>query len=266
MRFKVVMAGRDCFRFVSRSLESVAAQDDPAFDVCVIDDASTDPRQPEFMQEFCRRESWHFISNDTHRGALFNHVAAVTAMSPEPDDVIVSVDADDRLNGPNALSIVRAYYERYQPLLTYGSYRPDPDDWRVTPALDFPQNVILDNSYRAFSARDDGGKDPIWFNHLRTVKQDVFQLLEPAIDFTHPDGSWFLTCYDLAITIPALELAGGRHLKLPDVLYLYTRDNPRSDCYIHERLISRDKAQIFSLAPKQPLDDIVMPPRLDLVH
>ncbi len=39
MRFKIVMAGRDCFQFVPRSLESVAAQIDQGFDVCVIDDA-----------------------------------------------------------------------------------------------------------------------------------------------------------------------------------------------------------------------------------
>lgn len=265
MRFKIVMAGRDCFQFVPRSLQSVAEQLDEAFDVCVIDDASTDFRQPEFMQAFCRQAGWQFISNSSHQGALFNHVAAVAAMSAEPEDVIVSVDADDRLNGPDALSILRRYYQRYQPLLTYGSYRPDPEDWRVMPARHLPEEVIRANSYRAFSARDTGGEDPIWFNHLRTVKQELFQLLDPDVDFRHPDGSWLKTCYDLAITIPSLELAAGRHLMLPEVLYLYTRDNPRSDCYINGTQIARDKAHIFSLAAKQPLGPIVVPPRLTLV-
>src|SRR6266702_280745 len=166
MRFKIVMAGRDCFQFVPRSLESVAAQIDQGFDVCVIDDASTDLQQPDFMDQFCRDHGWHFIRNKVHQGALYNHVAAVNTMSPETEDVIVSVDADDRLSRPDALSIVRSYYERYKPMLTYGSYASDPDDWRVMPAKHLPDEVIGCNSYRAFSARDDDD-DPIWFNHLR---------------------------------------------------------------------------------------------------
>jgi glycosyltransferase involved in cell wall biosynthesis len=261
MRFKIVMAGRDCFQFVTRSLESVAAQLDRGFDVCVVDDASTDLRQPAFMEKACRDHGWRFIRNEVHRGSLYNHVAAVNAMSPDHEDVIVSVDADDRLSRPDALTIVRSYYDRYRPSLTYGSYIPDPSDWRVMPAKHLPDEVVLGNSYRAFSARDDDD-DPIWFNHLRTLKHYLFALLDPAVDFTHTDGTWLKTCYDLAITIPALEMASGRHLMLPEVLYLYTRDNPMSDCYINTEVIQRDKARIFSLPPKEPLFDIILPPRL----
>lgn len=261
MRFKIVMAGRDCFQFVPRSLESVAAQIDQGFDVCVIDDASTDLQQPDFMDQFCRDHGWHFIRNKVHQGALYNHVAAVNTMLPETEDVIVSVDADDRLSRPDALTIVRSYYERYKPMLTYGSYASDPDDWRVMPARHLPDEVVRCNSYRAYSARDDDD-DPIWFNHLRTLKYDLFARLDPAVDFMHSDGSWFKTCYDLAITIPALEIASGHHLMLPDILYLYTRNNPLSDCYINKAVIERDKAQIFAIQPKESLFDIVVPPRL----
>ncbi len=261
MRFKVVMTGRDCFQFLERSLRSVAAQVDEAIDVCVIDDASTDLRQPEYMEAFCRRAGWRFIRNEAHQGALFNHVAGLDVLAPDPEDVVVSVDADDRLSHAHALARVRAYYERYQPLLTYGSYRCDPEDPRVTPARHLPDEVVLGNSYRAFSARDDD-PDPIWFNHLRTLRYELFALLDPSVDFRHPDGPWLKTCYDLAITIPALELAAGRHLMLPDILYVYTRDNPMSDCYINQHIITADKAHIFSLPPKTPLADIAVPPRL----
>jgi glycosyltransferase involved in cell wall biosynthesis len=262
MRFKVVMAGRDCFRFVQRSMESVAAQIDEGVDVCVVDDASEDLRQPELMERLCSGSGWQFIRNEEHRGALYNHVAAIRRLAPDPEDVIVSVDADDRLNGSDALARVRGYYELYGPLLTYGSYRSDPEDWRVQPARHLPDEVVLANSYRAFSAREDD-PDPVWFNHLRTLKHHLFERLDPDVDFVRADGSWLKTCYDLAITIPALELAAGRHLMLPDVLYLYTRDNPRSDCYIHQHIIEGDKRRIFGLPPKQPLYDIVVPPRVE---
>jgi len=262
IRFKIVMAGRDCFQFVERSLDSVARQRDDAFDVCVVDDASENLRQPDLMQDFCRDVGWSFIRNEDHRGALHNHVAAVQLMSPEPEDVIISVDADDRLSRPDALTRVRGYYELYQPLLTYGSYRCDPEDLRVQPAKHLPDEIVLTNAYRAFSAREDD-PDPVWFNHLRTLKHHLFSRLDPSIDFVHADGSWLKTCYDLAITIPALELSAGRYLMLPDVLYIYTRDNPLSDCYVNEHITKEDKARIFSLPPKQPLSEIVVPPRIE---
>jgi glycosyltransferase involved in cell wall biosynthesis len=262
VRFKLVMAGRDCYQFVSRSCESVVNQTDEMFDVCVVDDASTDLRQPDSLQAFCRDTGWQFIRNETHRGSLFNHVAAVNAMSPEPEDVIVSVDADDRLSDPQALARLRSYYEVYHPLLTYGSYRCEPEDPDVMPARHLPDDVILANAYRAFSARTDL-PDPIWFNHLRTVKLSLFAKLDPRVDFRHEDGSWFNTCYDLAITIPSLEMAAGRYLMVPDILYIYTRNNPLSDCYVNTHLIERDKARIFSLSPKEPLAEIRIPPRVE---
>jgi glycosyltransferase involved in cell wall biosynthesis len=261
VRFKIVMTGWNCFGFLPRSLDSVAAQVDDAFDVCIVDDGSADARQPEYIEAFCRKTRWRFIRNERQCGALYNHVIAIEAMSPEPEDVIVSVDADDRLSDPTALSRLRAYYDVYQPLLTYGSYRCDPEDDRVTPALHLPDDVILSNAYRRFSARDDL-PDPIWFNHLRSLKHHLFARLDPKVDFQHPDGSWLKTCYDLAITIPALEMAAGRHLLVPDILYIYTRNNPLSDCYINQDIIAVDKAHIFGLPPKSPLSEIVVPPRL----
>jgi hypothetical protein len=103
-------------------------------------------------------------------------------MSPEPKDVIVSVDADDRLSDPHALSRLRYYYETYEPLLTYGSYVCDPEDDWVTPALHLPDDVILNNAYRQFSAREDL-PDPIYFNHLRSLKHELFARLDPEVDF-----------------------------------------------------------------------------------
>jgi hypothetical protein len=58
-------------------------------------------------------------------------------------------------------------------------------------------------------------------------------------------------------------MAAGRHLLVPEVLYIYTRDNPLSDSYINQKIIAVDKAHIFNLAPKEPLAEIVVPPRLE---
>jgi glycosyltransferase involved in cell wall biosynthesis len=257
MRFKIVMPGWNCLPYLERSLRSVANQRDDAFDVCVIDDASDDPRQPEFIADFCRRQGWRYVLNEHRRGALYNQVHALQLLDPRPSDVVVFVDADDRLIHRDVLSRLRYYYRTYEPLLTHGSYRCDPVDELVTPALNFPDKVIDTNAYRAFTARDD--PDATWFNHLRTMRWELFSLLDPARDFTYDDGRWFEACYDTAIMVPSFELAGGRHLMIPEVLYLYTRDNPLSDCRASTSHIKAVHDVIFNRPPLDPIGPIVRP-------
>lgn len=250
-RFKVVVTGRDCMRWLPAALASIAVQSDPDVDVCVVDDGSSDPRQPAFVERTCRDHRWRWLLAGERRGALRNQCAAIEALEPEPRDVIVFVDGDDRLAHDGALALLRAHYEAADPLMSYGSYTCDPPDPYVTPALAFPEDVVLRNAYRAFTARDD--PDAVWFNHLRTVTAGLFARLDPATDFTFDDGSWFTVCCDTAVMLPCLEMAAGRHLLVEDVLYVYTRDNPRSDCRVHTAEIERTHARIFSMAPKPPL-------------
>lgn len=257
MRFKVLVAARDCVPYLDASLAALAAQTDPAFDVCVVDDASEDPAQWPLIRDRCRREGWLAVRRDHPRGALYNQYDAAHRLEPGPADVLVFYDGDDRFSSPASLARLRTWYERHDPLVTYGSYRCHPADPWVTPAQELPRDVIAQGTYRAFSARRD--PDAIWFNHLRSVRWSVFSLLDPARDLCLPDGSWFTVCCDTAVMVPCLELAGGRHRFIPDVLYTYTRDNPRSDCRIHVDEVEVVHARIFATEPYAPLDPITIP-------
>lgn len=257
MRFKLLVTGWNCAALVPRCLQSIVHQTDLAYDVCLIDDASDDPRQAAIMQAAARRYGWRHIVNSRRRGALYNQYQAVLRLQPEPDDVLVFLDADDRLAHEGVLQRLRHYYERYGPLLTYGSYHCDPPDTAVTPARNFPAAVVEANAYRRFSARDD--PDAIWFNHLRTVRYSLFRELEPS-DFTFVDGSWFTACCDTAVMVPCLELAGGRHLMIPELLYTYTRNNPLSDCRVGLEAIAASHQRIFHELPaKSPLLPLTQP-------
>lgn len=267
VRFKIVITGWNCPQYVRRCLDSVAAQTDTGYDVCVIDDASDPistggpppgPRtQAEIMAAICVRQRWQFVANPVRRGALFNQFHAVQLLRPDPADVVVFLDADDKLAHADVLRRLRSYYTRYRPLLTFGSYRCDPRDDAVTPAMNFPDQVVATNDYRRFSARDD--PDAIWFNHLRTVTFELLGQLTPA-DFTFADGTWFMACCDTAVMVPCLEMAAGRHLMIPETLYVYTRDNPLSDCRINEAAVAAAHQRIFhELPPKTPIGPIVRP-------
>lgn len=257
MRFKVVVTGWNCARFVPRCVQSIARQSDTAHDVCLVDDASDEPEQAPLMREAARRFGWLHIINRRRRGALYNQYQAVRRLQPKRRDVIVFLDADDRFAGDHTLRRLRHYYESYQPLVTYGSYDCDPSDTAVTPALNFPADVVRSNAYRSFSARND--PDAIWFNHLRTVTFELFSRLQVS-DFTCTDGTWFRACCDIAVMVPCLEMAGGRHLMIPEVLYTYTRNNPLSDCFVNHYEIEMAHRRILSELPaKQPLLPIVQP-------
>src|ERR1700735_5569952 len=267
VRFKIIVTGWNCPQYVRRSLGSVAGQTDTGYDVCVVDDASdrrscagsqTEPGgQAEVMAEICTRHGWQFVANPVRRGALSNQYHAVQLLEPEPADVVVFLDADDRLAHPNVLRRLRSYYTRYRPLLTFGSYRCDPHDDAVTPAMNFPERVVATSDYRRFSARNDA--NPIWFNHLRTVTYELFGRLTPA-DFTFADGTWFMACCDTAVMVPCLEMAAGRHLMIPEILYIYTRDNTLSDCRINATAVAAAHRRIFrELMPKAPVGPVVRP-------
>lgn len=259
MRFKIVVTGWNCPQYVRRCLASIAAQTDDQYDVCVVDDASEENSgsQTEIMAAVCARQGWRFVANSVRQGALFNQYHAVDLLRPDPSDVIIFVDADDRLAHQDVLRRLRSHYAHYRPRLTYGSYRCEPGDDAVTPSMNFPGQVVATNGYRRFSARDD--PDPIWFNHLRTVTFELFGQLTPA-DFTFPDGTWFMACCDTAVMVPCLEMAAGRHLMIPEILYIYTRDNPLSDCRMNEAAVAAAHQRIFhELLPKTPIGPILHP-------
>ena len=69
-----------------------------------------------------------------------------------------------------------------------------------------------------------------------------------------------MACCDTAVMIPCLEMAGGRHLMIPEVLYAYTRRNPLSDCRVNGPEIDKAHHRIFhEIAPRAPLSPIVQP-------
>ena len=47
------------------------------------------------------------------------------------------------------------------------------------------------------------------------------------------DGSYFKTAWDVAFMIPMLEMAAGRFIYIPNILYVYNRWNPISDDVIN---------------------------------
>lgn len=248
-RFKIVMASYDCFDYIERSVRSVDEQTYTNYDVCVVDDATPDERQRDFLRAWCdERPNWTLIQHDHNTGAMESQYDALVALQPEDQDVIVWVDGDDRLNGHGALRYLNHVYRDFNPLMTYGSYISDPFSETCAPAKPYPPECAAMNDYR------NAYKWGIQFNHLRTITGLLYNKLDPRVDFKWRNGEFFRVSADAAIMLPCLEMAGPDRIKvIKQPLYVYSSDNPISEWRKanKETLLTHD--YIFKLPKKDRL-------------
>lgn len=218
-KFVVVTCVRNTAAKLVTCLASLEVQDYDDFEVMVVDDASTDNSR-EIAAEFCDANRWPLITRDERLGAVRNQVDAIRLGCDSPDDVIVFVDGDDRLERTDTFDILNRYYDQGA-LLTYGSYRPDPPDPGCAPARPYPSKVIRRNAYRASPARHS-------YNHLRTFTYGLFSQLDDT-DFRDDRGEWFTSTPDAVMMFPCLELARGAIAFVPEVLLVYSSDLPSAE-------------------------------------
>lgn len=222
MRYKVITAVRNCPDHLDRCLKVLSDQAGD-YDVCVVDDASTD-HTPEVAKEWCRKYGWEFIGQDEWKGALYNQVEAINRICDDDDDVIVFCDGDDRLASNRVFDVLDRHYAD-NTKLTYGNYKSDPYDPGCPKVRPFPKDVVQENRYRKFilPAELGGESGGHLFNHLRTFKYELFRQLDEA-DFLDDKGRWFTNTPDTVLMVPCLELARGEVKCLKEVLLIYTSD------------------------------------------
>ena len=145
--FKIIVAGYNCFDMAQDCFDSIKNQTYINYQVCVVDDASTDPRQPSLVKEYCEANGWLYLLRPFNVGALRSQYEGICLMDPQDGDVIVWVDMDDKLSSELSLEKLDSYYEQDTPM-TYGSYSPVPYiDTCPTPAR-YPMECELANDYR----------------------------------------------------------------------------------------------------------------------
>lgn len=219
--YKILVAGYNCFEYVERCLESIWTQAYRDFDVCVVDDASTDARMEPFISKYCAERGWKYHRREKNGGACIAQWEGIQLLDPQDGDVVVWVDLDDALTGPQSLEILDRYYDD-KTLMTYGNYRAMPSSATCPQVTRYPEQCIRTNDYRNIH------KWGLRYNHLRTVRWDLLKHLNPEVDFKK-DGKWLKLAMDMAIMIPCLEMSGGHFKYIDEILYEYSSDNPISE-------------------------------------
>lgn len=223
MKVTVIVPVYDRPDLLMTCLESLAEQD-MGFDVVVVDDASPESDAMRACQSFLFDTfPWRcWVKHPQNLGSLRSIRDGVAVSRAEPDDVILLVDGDDRLDGPTAVSTLYDAYDLTGALFAYGSYRPDPPEDGCPPATRIPHSVLVDGTIRSYITT----MGIIPFNHPLSFRRRVLD----AIDDTELqiDGEWMRYGYDIALAVPAIELAGDRVVFMTDCLYVYTSNRDDS--------------------------------------
>lgn len=248
MRFKIVSTGWTCADWLEQTLKSVEEQSVDNWDIAVVYDPSDDDGA-ERIRKWCdqRDQRWQYKLNAEQKFAVRNQYEAIERLAPADDDVVVFLDLDgDRFAHKDVLAHLADYYADGT-LLTYGSFEPVPPVASCGRAKEFPPEVIASNSYRTYLRTGD-----CCFNHLRTISGAVVNAI-PTSQFKWPSGEFYDAGTDYIFMTAGLELAGGRHKFIPEVLVLYNHANPHADYLEHPAETSACVQDFLSKPPLKSL-------------
>jgi glycosyltransferase involved in cell wall biosynthesis len=217
--FRFVIVGGPAEKYISRCLTSVLLQDFTDWTACVVLDPVGD-RTIEIAQGYTYDKRIKLIANSNRMYALPNIITSIAAQSPNSEDVILMLDADDWLSGNNSATIVKRYYDRNpELLLTHGSWVP------------YPHVPVATNNY-PYSLSDwvRGIRNVDWrASHLRTFKYKVWRCVKDE-DLRDPCNKYYETAWDLAIMFPMLEMCGPNRVKyISERIYTYNQETPFND-------------------------------------
>jgi len=192
VNFKIICTGWRCEEYYARCLDSIRGQS-------------------------CRGYTAKYTSiiDEAPRiGKIANFILGLSRIKPQDEDVVIDLDLDDYLE-PGALEIVAQTYERNPGiLLTYGSYR-----------MESGREARFNGEYVTDNFRSQKWKA----SHLKTFKYKLLKNIQGK-DLKGKDGKSLMTCADLALMYPMLEMAGLDRIKhIKECLYCYNDLNPLND-------------------------------------
>lgn len=205
--------------YYKKNLQSILKQDYDNYRVLYIDDCSSDGMSDEIGEylETCDIEKKvSYQRNSQNRGALENLYRAVHSCSDE--EIICVLDGDDFFAHEKVLSHLNGYYQNEDVWLTYGSYKTYPEKEQCNFSEPISNKILSEGSIR---------RKKFMTSHLRSFYASLFKQIK--LEDLLLDGKFAPMCYDIATMIPMVEMAAKHAYFIPEVLYLYNRENVLCD-------------------------------------
>jgi glycosyltransferase involved in cell wall biosynthesis len=265
--FKIIVPTYNSEKWIGNCINSIKTQGYKNFECIVINDCSTD-NTLKVIQDFVGDDKrFQIIDNESNLGALCNIYNSIYSSNPDRDDVIVTVDGDDRLAHPFVLGLLDQIYTQEECWITYGNYV---DSLTLQPgkfSKQIPHNIIKESSYR---------ENPWSSSHLRTFKFGLWDKVKKE-DLIQEDGKFYQMAWDLSFMIPMLEMARFKSRYIPEILYWYNNDNPLNDhkknnqlqvSLEHEIRSKKKYSPLMNLSGEESLvsaKDLLSPYRIDVM-
>lgn len=223
----VVSTFYNCEKYISRCIESIAAQDYDNYTVYLVNDASTDNTSAEVDKSLAQlpptiRSKFNIVNNTINQGAVANQVNVFRSIA-DPEAIVMIIDGDDSLVNDN--TVFNYYNNIYDGSteFTYGSCWSMVDNIPLI-SQPYPESVRQSNTYRQHHFN--------WilpYTHLRTFKQKLITHCNDS-QFKDARGQWFKAGGDGSVFYALIESADPTKVKcLQDVVYNYNDANPLND-------------------------------------
>jgi FkbM family methyltransferase len=223
----VVSTFYNCATYITRCIDSIAAQDYDNYRCILVDDASTDNTLEALYNALSKypadiRDKFEVIENQDNVGAVENQVTTFRSIQ-DPNAIVMILDGDDSLVNDNT---VFSYYNNVYDGTTEFSYG---SCWSMVDNIPlisqpYPEHVKHNKEYRNHHFN--------WilpYTHLRTFKKHLIDGLDNSL-FQDETGAWYKAGGDGSIFYALIESADPTKVKcLQDIVYNYNDSNPLND-------------------------------------
>ena len=237
--FTILITSYNCEKWVKHNLDSALFQDYENYEVIYVDDNSQDKTWE--LVSLYNNNKLKTYKNSYNKGKMENLYYQIKGA--RQDSIIVILDGDDWLAGPNVLNILNKAYTD-DVWITNGSYMIEPTKEVVRPIIN------------KFYWNDNIRKKSWQFSHLGTFRRELFMKIKRK-HLMNKQGQFWATTSDQAIMWPMVEMAGPEHhLVINDVLYTYNRHNPLSDDRVNRKDQLDTEVIIRSFSPYKRLENL----------
>lgn len=253
--FRIVVPSYNNERYTRRCIESLMKQKIAVpYSIIAINDCSTDKTGTileQIKQEHQLSDEFFMIVHNSKRvGALANIYTTVHERCKN-NEVIVLVDGDDALAHQHVLQRIAQEYNDPDILMTYGQFVFYPSGaWGTT--YEIPREALEKKEVR---------KLPYVAQHVRTFRRELFVKIKK--NDLMKDGTFLSMAGDVATMIPMLEMCAPlkpqgkvRCVFIPDILLIYTYNNPLNDHSINRSLQVELEQYVKSLKPYNPVSAV----------
>jgi len=215
---KIIVIGGPAEKYIEYCLNSIVNQTYTDWETCVVLDPVGDKTYEKALK--FQSPKIKVILNETRMFALPNILRCVEELKPSDDDILVTIDADDWLEGATAFQTLMKYYDREpELLLTHGSWQQYPN----------PCEITNNGAYSEVDFKKGIRNCPFRSSHLRTFKYKLWKRIQDK-DLRDHRGCYYPSAWDLAFMWPMLEMAGVHRVRyIPEVLYNYNQETPFND-------------------------------------